>query len=207
LLDLCINAAQARATVGEMISAMEIVFKRFVAKDSILANVYRTEFEVENVNHSLKDVINLMRRVREFEINDGRRPRILVAKLGQDGHDRGAKIIATSFSDLGFDVDIGPLFATPDEVANQAVDSDCHAVGISTLGSNYKILIPQLIEKLKSKNRSDIIVIVGGVISPQDYEDLYKSGVRCIFGPGTGIPLAARKVMDEIEENLKQNDF
>ena len=169
----------------------------------MLSGVYRTEFEVKNYNHSLNDVVNLMKRVKEFEIKDGRRPRILVAKLGQDGHDRGAKVIATSFSDLGFDVDIGPLFATPDEVANQAVDSDCHVVGISTLGSNYKMLIPQLIEKLKSKNRPDIIVIVGGVISRQDYEKLYNLGVRCIFGPGTGIPFAAIKVMDEIEKNLR----
>lgn len=199
LLDLSVKASAARATVGEITSAMEVVWKRHVAKDNLVSGAYKTEFGVED------ELKNVMKRVKEFEEKDGRRPRILVAKLGQDGHDRGAKIIASSFSDLGFDVDIGPLFATPDEVANQAIDSDCHVVGISTLGAGHKTLVPQLIEKLEALNRSDIIVIAGGVIPPQDYEFLHKTGVKCVFGPGTRIPLAALKVLDEIEANLKKN--
>ena len=134
LLELSVNAAKARATVGEITSAMEVVWKRHVAKDNLVSGAYKTEFGADN---ELTTVVN---RVKEFETKDGRRPRILVAKLGQDGHDRGAKIIASSFSDLGFDVDIGPLFATPDEVANQAIDSDCHVVGVSTLGAGHKTL-------------------------------------------------------------------
>lgn len=147
LLDLSVKAARARATVGEITEAMEVHFKRHVAKDNLVSGAYKNEYSDES---ELKKVID---RVNEFEKKDGRRPRLLVAKLGQDGHDRGAKIIASSFSDLGFDVDIGPLFATPDEVANQAIDSDCHVVGVSTLGAGHKTLIPQLIEKLKALNR------------------------------------------------------
>lgn len=147
LLDLSVKAARARATVGEITDAMEVVFKRHVAKDNLVSGAYKNEYSDES---ELKKVMD---RVSAFEKKDGRRPRILVAKLGQDGHDRGAKIIASSFSDLGFDVDIGPLFATPDEVANQAIDSDCHVVGVSTLGAGHKTLIPQLIEKLKALNR------------------------------------------------------
>lgn len=147
LLDLSVKAARARATVGEITDALEVVFKRHVAKDNLVSGAYKNEYSDES---ELKKVMN---RVSAFEKKDGRRPRILVAKLGQDGHDRGAKIIASSFSDLGFDVDIGPLFATPDEVANQAIDSDCHVVGVSTLGAGHKTLIPQLIDKLKALNR------------------------------------------------------
>lgn len=196
LLDLSIKAAQARATVGEITNAMEVVYKRYVAKDNLVSGAYKAEFGEED------ELENVAKRVDEFEKVDGRRPRILVAKLGQDGHDRGAKIIASAFSDLGFDVDIGPLFATPDEVANQAIDADCHVVGVSTLGAGHKTLVPQLIEKLKELNRPDIIVIAGGVIPPQDYDMLYKVGVKSVFGPGTRIPLAAIKVIDDIEANL-----
>lgn len=147
LLDLSVRAARARATVGEITQALEVVFKRHVAKDNLVSGAYKSEYSDESELKKIAD------RVNHFEKKDGRRPRILVAKLGQDGHDRGAKIIASSFSDLGFDVDIGPLFATPDEVANQAIDSDCHVVGVSTLGAGHKTLIPQLIEKLKALNR------------------------------------------------------
>lgn len=198
LLEFAVTAAKARATVGEISSAMELVFKRYVAKDNLVSGAYMTEFGQE------EEISNVVKRVEAFEAKDGRRPRILVAKLGQDGHDRGAKIIASSFSDLGFDCDIGPLFATPDEVANQAIDSDCHVVGISTLGAGHKTLIPQLIQRLKELNRPDIVVICGGVIPPQDYDQLFKEGVKCVFGPGTRIPNAAITVLDAIEENLKK---
>lgn len=199
LLDLAVKAARARATVGEITQAMEVVFKRHVAKDSLVSGAYKNAYSDESELKKITD------RVAEFEKKDGRRPRLLVAKLGQDGHDRGAKVIASSFSDLGFDVDIGPLFATPDEVANQAIDSDCHVVGVSTLGAGHKTLIPQLIEKLKALNRPDIIVIAGGVIPPQDYDALYKTGVKCVFGPGTRIPVAAIDVLNAIEANLKKH--
>lgn len=197
LLELSVQAAKVRATVGEITDAMEVVWKRHVAKDSLISGAYKTEFGKD------EELDKIMKLIKEFEAKDGRRPRILVAKLGQDGHDRGAKIIASSFSDFGFDVDIGPLFATPDEVANQAVDSDCHVVGISTLGAGHKTLIPQLIQKLKEMNRPDIIVICGGVIPPQDYDALYKEGVKCVFGPGTRIPMAILKTLEEIDKNLK----
>lgn len=199
LLDLSVKAAKARATVGEITNAMEVVFKRYVAKDNLVSGAYKSEFGEED---ELKAVT---KRVNDFEVKDGRRPRILVAKLGQDGHDRGAKIIASAFSDLGFDVDIGPLFATPEEVANQAIDSDCHVVGVSTLGAGHKTLVPQLIERLKELNRPDITVIVGGVVPPQDYTMLYEHGVKSIFGPGTRIPIAAIQVIDDIEANLRKD--
>jgi len=196
LLDLGVKAARARCTVGEITDAMEKVFTRHVAKDRLVSGAYKVEFGED------KEIEAVMKRVNDFEKKDGRRPRILVAKLGQDGHDRGAKVIASSFSDLGFDVDIGPLFATPDEVANQAIDSDCHVVGVSTLGAGHKTLVPQLIEKLKKLGRPDIIVTVGGVVPPQDYDFLYSIGVKAIFGPGTRVPLAAINMIDKIEENL-----
>jgi len=196
LLDLSVRAARARCTIGEITDAMEIVFTRHVPKDRMVSGAYKVEFGQD------KEIETVMRRVQEFEKKDGRRPRILVAKVGQDGHDRGAKVIASAFSDLGFDVDIGPLFATPEEVANQAIDSDCHVVGVSTLGAGHKTLVPQLIEILKKLGRSDIIVTVGGVVPPQDYEFLYGVGVKAIFGPGTRVPMAAITVIDKIEENL-----
>jgi len=196
LLELAVRAARARATVGEITDAMEVVFKRHVANDSLVSGAYATEF---GEDQELKTVVE---RVEAFEIKDGRRPRLLVAKLGQDGHDRGAKIIASSFSDLGFDVDIGPLFATPEEVCLQALDADCHVIGVSTLGAGHKALVPQLIKLLKEHNRSDIIVIAGGVIPPQDYEFLFEAGAKAVFGPGTRIPSAALKVLDAIEANL-----
>ena len=134
--------------------------------------------------------------VKEFEEAEGRRPRILVAKMGQDGHDRGAKVIATAFADIGFDVDIGPLFQTPREVARHAAENDVHVVGVSSLAAGHKTLVPQLIDELKRVNRSDILVVVGGVIPPQDYEFLYQAGVAGIYGPGTVIPVAAQRIVE-----------
>ncbi len=136
--------------------------------------------------------------VAEFEKAEGRRPRILVAKMGQDGHDRGAKVIATAFADIGFDVDIGPLFQTPREVARHAVENDVHVVGVSSLAAGHKTLVPQLIEELRKLDRDDILVVVGGVIPPQDYEFLYQAGVAGIYGPGTVIPVAAQQILETL---------
>ena len=138
----------------------------------------------------------------EFAEKEGRRPRILIAKMGQDGHDRGAKVIATAFADLGFDVDIGPLFQTPEETARQAVENDVHIIGMSTLAGGHKTLLPQLVEALKSLGREDIMVVVGGVIPPQDYDFLYKHGASAIFGPGTIIPNAAEEIMKELNRRI-----
>jgi methylmalonyl-CoA mutase len=138
--------------------------------------------------------------VNEFEQAEGRRPRILVAKMGQDGHDRGAKVIATALADIGFDVDIGPLFQTPHEVARHAAENDVHVVGVSSLAAGHKTLVPQLIEELNRLNRSDILVVVGGVIPPQDYEFLYNAGVAGIYGPGTVIPVAAQRIVEILKE-------
>jgi methylmalonyl-CoA mutase len=140
----------------------------------------------------------------DFAVKDGRRPRILIAKMGQDGHDRGAKVIATGFADLGFDVDIGPLFQTPSEVAQQAADADVHAVAVSSLAAGHKTLVPELIAELVKVGMSDRVVIVGGVIPHQDYQFLYDAGVDCIFGPGTKIPVAAQEVVQAITKNLRR---
>lgn len=168
---------------------------RHVASDRMVSGAYKTEFgESDEINECMK-------KVEAFVEQEGRRPRILVAKMGQDGHDRGAKVIATGFADLGFDVDIGPLFQTPNEVAQQAVDADVHVVGISSQAAGHKTLIPELISQMKSMGRGDIVVVCGGVIPPQDYQFLYDSGVHCIFGPGTRIPVAAMDVLDAIQNN------
>lgn len=168
---------------------------RHVASDRMVSGAYKTEFgESDEINKCMK-------KVEAFVEHEGRRPRILVAKMGQDGHDRGAKVIATGFADLGFDVDIGPLFQTPNEVAQQAVDADVHVVGISSQAAGHKTLIPELISQMKSMGRGDIVVVCGGVIPPQDYQFLYDSGVHCIFGPGTRIPVAAMDVLDAIQNN------
>ncbi|XP_007901457.2 methylmalonyl-CoA mutase, mitochondrial isoform X1 [Callorhinchus milii] len=196
LLALAVEAAQERCTVGEITEAMKIVFGEHRASDRMVSGAYRQEFgESEELTAALN-------RVQQFFKNEGRHPRLLVAKMGQDGHDRGAKVIATGFADLGFDVDIGPLFQTPREVAQQAVDADVHCVGVSTLAAGHKTLVPELIKELCNLHRPDILVICGGVIPPQDYEMLYKAGVCSIFGPGTRIPLAAVQVVDNIEQNV-----
>ncbi|XP_056419921.1 methylmalonyl-CoA mutase, mitochondrial [Hyla sarda] len=198
LLGLAVEAARARCTVGEITDAMKKVFGEHKASDRMVSGAYRQEYgESEEIAFTLK-------RVQSFMEREGRRPRLLVAKMGQDGHDRGAKVIATGFADLGFDVDIGPLFQTPREVAQQAVDADVHTVGVSTLAAGHKTLVPELIKELKALGRPDILVMCGGVIPPQDYEFLYNAGVSNVFGPGTRIPKCAVQVIDDIERNLEK---
>ncbi|KAK3516618.1 hypothetical protein QTP70_022041 [Hemibagrus guttatus] len=199
LLQLAVEAASARCSVGEITDAMKAVFGEHKASTRMVSGAYRSEFGEH------EEITRTHSRVVQFKKHEGRNPRLLVAKMGQDGHDRGAKVIATGFADLGFDVDIGPLFQTPREVAQQAVDADVHCVGVSTLAAGHKTLVPELIKQLRSLNRPDILVICGGVIPPQDYEFLYESGVCCIFGPGTRIPQAAVEVIDSIEKNLEKN--
>ena len=196
LLALAIEAARARASLGEISYAMEKVFGRHKAVIRSISGVYSTEFGDDD------EVATVRKMADEFEQREGRRPRILVAKIGQDGHDRGAKVISTAFADLGFDVDIGPLFQTPDEVARQAVENDVHVVGISSLAAGHKTLLPQLVEELHKLGREDIMVVIGGVIPAQDYEFLRQHGAAAIFGPGTVIPIAAQKVIEELNHRL-----
>lgn len=198
ILDLAVDAARARCTVGEITDAMKKVFGEHKANDRMVSGAYRQEFGESN------EITFAVKRVHKFMEREGRRPRLLVAKMGQDGHDRGAKVIATGFADLGFDVDIGPLFQTPLEVAQQAVDADVHAVGVSTLAAGHKTLVPELIKQLQSLGRPDILVMCGGVIPPQDYEFLFEVGVSNVFGPGTRIPKAAVQVLDDIERCLEK---
>jgi methylmalonyl-CoA mutase len=197
LLELAIDAARARATVGEISDAMERAFGRHRAEIRAISGVYGGAYEGDNEFASIRG------EVESFAREEGRRPRLLVAKMGQDGHDRGAKIIATAFADLGFDVDIGALFQTPDEVAQDAVDADVHVVGVSSQAAGHKTLVPELMEALKKRKASDILVVVGGVIPPQDYPFLEKAGVAAIFGPGTNIPEAAKKVLALIRTRAK----
>lgn len=185
LLEAAIDAARKRATLGEISLAMEKVFGRYTANPLILTGIYAAMAKED------KKFSEARRLADEFAALEGRRPRILIAKLGQDGHDRGAKVIATAYADMGFDVDIGPLFQTPEEAARQAVENDVHVIGISSLAGAHKTLIPQTIEKLKELNRQDILVIAGGVIPSQDYDFLFQHGVAAIFGPGTKLPDAA----------------
>jgi len=192
LLALAIDAARARATVGEISAAMEKVFGRYRAEIRSISGVYGGAYEGDNEFAAIRG------EVESFAKEEGRRPRILVAKMGQDGHDRGAKVIATAFADLGFDVDIGPLFQTPDEVAKDAIEADVHVVGVSSQAAGHKTLVPQLVKALKQQNAGDILVVVGGVIPAQDYAYLEREGVAAIFGPGTNIPDAARKVLSLI---------
>jgi len=190
LLAACIEAAAARATVGEMSDAMETVFGRHKAESITISGVYAGAYEGD------EGFKNVQAEVESFATDNGRRPRILVAKMGQDGHDRGAKVIATAFADLGFDVDVGPLFQTPAEVAQDAVDNDVHIVGVSSQAAGHKTLVPELISELASRGADDVIVVCGGVIPPQDYEFLDKAGVAAIFGPGTNINEAALEVLN-----------
>jgi len=192
LLDLSVKAARIRATLGEISQAMEKVFGRHKATIRSISGVYSSEVSDDDNFKKAQGMAN------QFEELEGRRPRILVAKMGQDGHDRGAKVIATSFADLGFDVDIGPLFQTPEEVAKQATENDVHIVGVSSLAAGHKTLIPQLIGELRKLGREDIIVIAGGVIPPKDYQFLYDAGVSGVFGPGTIISVAAQKILEEL---------
>ncbi|XP_051955228.1 methylmalonyl-CoA mutase, mitochondrial [Xyrauchen texanus] len=199
LLELSVEAARARCSVGEITGAMKDVFGEHKASTRMVSGAYRSEFGEH------EEIVLAHNRVVQFKKHEGRNPRLLVAKMGQDGHDRGAKVIATGFADLGFDVDVGPLFQTPIEVAQQAVDADVHSVGVSTLAAGHKTLVPELIKELRNLNRPDILVICGGVIPPQDYDLLFESGVSCIFGPGTRIPQAAVEVIDKIEKSLEKN--
>lgn len=196
LLELAVEAARGRASLGEISDAMEKVFGRHKAVIRSISGVYGSEF-------GEKDEVTKVREMADtFEKKEGRRPRILVAKMGQDGHDRGAKVIATAFADLGFDVDIGALFQTPEEVARQAVENDVHVVGMSSLAAGHKTLLPQLVRALKDLDRQDIMVVIGGVIPAQDYQYLYDSGASAIFGPGTVVPIAAQKVLLELDQRL-----
>lgn len=192
VLALAIEATRARASLGEISDAIELVAGRHKAIIRSISGVYSSEFAEE-------ETINKVRAMADdFERTEGRRPRIMIAKMGQDGHDRGAKVISTAFADMGFDVDIGPLFQTAEETAQQAVDNDVHVVGMSSLAAGHKTLLPQLIEELKKLGREDIMVVIGGVIPAQDYEFLYENGAAAIFGPGTIIPVAAEKILKEL---------
>ena len=192
LLELAIEATRRRATVGEISDALEAVYGRFVAQAQTVSGVYGAAYENDASWRAIATDIE------DFVNQHGRRPRMLVAKMGQDGHDRGAKVVATAFADVGFDVDLSPMFATPEEVARQAVENDVHIVGASSLAAGHKTLVPQLIEALKALGAEDIIVIAGGVIPQQDYGFLEEKGVSLIFGPGTPIPEAARAVLDAV---------
>jgi methylmalonyl-CoA mutase len=196
LLDLSVKAARKMATVGEISYALEKVFTRHKAEIRAISGVYKKEAAM---NPSVDRVRKL---VEAFDKNDGRRPRILIAKLGQDGHDRGQKVIASAFADLGFDVDIGPLFATADEAARQAVENDVHVVGVSTMTAGHLTLVPELKAALDKEGRGDIMIVVGGVIPPSDYDALYEAGAKAVFGPGTNIPEAAAGLVEKLNEQL-----
>ncbi|HNU54403.1 MAG TPA: methylmalonyl-CoA mutase [Candidatus Syntrophosphaera sp.] len=192
LLELAVDAARARASLGEISSAMESVFGRHQASIKLINNVYSSEY-------AKMDEIEQVRALTDrFADREGRRPRILVAKMGQDGHDRGAKVVATAFADMGFDVDMGPLFQTPDETARQAVENDVHIVGMSSLAAGHKTLLPQLVEELAKLGREDILIVVGGVIPPQDYDFLLDKGATAIFGPGTKLPECATLLLEKL---------
>ena len=195
LLELSVNAARLRATLGEISAALEKVFGRYQAVNRTISGVYSAESQADPEFQKAVDMAN------RFAAEEGRRPRILVAKMGQDGHDRGAKVIATAFADMGFDVDVGPLFQTPKEVARMAVENDVHVLGVSTLGGAHKTLVPEVIAEMKKLGREDILVVVGGVIPPQDYDFLYSAGAAGVFGPGTVIPVCAQKIIQALLEN------
>ena len=192
LLELSVAATRARATVGEISLALEKVYGRHRAETRSVTGVYGGYYRDD------EEWMSLSRDIEAFEKASGRRPRILVVKLGQDGHDRGAKVIATAFADLGFDVDVGPLFQTPAEAARQAIENDVHAVGVSTQAAGHLTLVPELIEALRAQGAGDVIVTCGGVIPQQDYPALEEAGVAAVFGPGTSIPGAAKRVLELI---------
>jgi methylmalonyl-CoA mutase len=194
LLALAVEAARARATVGEISDALEIVYGRHRATTRSITGVFGSAYESDAGYSSIQQEVEM------FAQSEGRRPRMLVCKLGQDGHDRGAKVIATAFADIGFDVDIGPLFQTPEEAVREAIENDVHVIGISSQAAGHKTLVPQVIEGLKQQEAEDIIVVCGGVIPPQDYDEMKALGVAAIFGPGTNILVAARQVLGIIKE-------
>ncbi len=201
LLDLAVEAARAKATVGEISDALEVVYGRHRAEIRSVSGIYRSE-----TGTMAKSMMQIQNLVTVFERNDGRRPRILIAKIGQDGHDRGQKVIATAFADLGFDVDIGPLFSTPDEVARQAVENDVHIVGVSSLAAGHLTLVPELRAALEKEGRGDIMIVVGGVIPPSDYEALFQAGAKAVFGPGTNIAEAAIDLIAKLNAALGYAD-
>ncbi|MBI2745143.1 MAG: methylmalonyl-CoA mutase [Burkholderiales bacterium] len=197
LLDLSIQAIRLRATVGEVSDALEKVFGRHRADTQKVTGVYAAAYDSAEGWETLK------KEIADFATAQGRRPRVMISKLGQDGHDRGAKVVATAFADLGFDVDMGPLFQTPEECARQAIENDVHAVGVSTLAAGHKTLVPAIIAELKKQGADDIIVFVGGVIPRQDYDFLYEAGVKGIYGPGTPIPASAKDVLEQIKKAVQ----
>jgi methylmalonyl-CoA mutase len=199
LLELAVQAIRLRATVGEVSDALEKVFGRHRADTQKVTGVYAAAYDSAEGWEKLKTEID------QFAKDEGRRPRVMISKLGQDGHDRGAKVVATAFADLGFDVDMGPLFQTPEECARQAIENDVHAVGVSTLAAGHKTLVPAIIQELKKQGADDIIVFVGGVIPQQDYDFLYNAGVKGIYGPGTPIPASAKDVLEQIRKALAAN--
>ena len=192
LLELAVRAARLRATLGEISSALEKVFGRYQAVNRTISGVYSSESQ-DNPEFQQAQAL-----AEEFARTEGRRPRILMAKMGQDGHDRGAKVIATAFADLGFDVDVGPLFQTPREAARMAVENDVHVLGVSSLAGGHSTLVPEVIAELKKLGREDILVFVGGVIPPQDYAALFQAGVTDVFGPGSVIPVCAQKILNAL---------
>ena len=194
LLALAIEATRRRATVGEISFAMEREFGRFNAQAQTVSGVYGSAFQQDENWQAIS------RDIEAFVAKHGRRPRMLVCKMGQDGHDRGAKVVATAFADVGFDIDLSPMFSTPEEVARQAIENDVHVVGASSLAAGHKTLVPQLVEELRKQGAHEIVVIAGGVIPRQDYDFLYNAGVKCIFGPGTPIPICAREVLDAVNK-------
>ncbi len=207
LLDLTVQAVRARATVGEISDALEQAFGRHRADTHKVTGVYAAAYDADASQGDTMEYWNAIKAdIAQFAEQQGRRPRVMISKLGQDGHDRGAKVVATAFADLGFDVDIGPLFQTPEECARQAIENDVHAVGVSTLAAGHKTLVPAIIAELKKQGADDIIVFVGGVVPRQDYDFLYAAGVKGIYGPGTPIPVSARGVLTEIEKTLAEQD-
>jgi len=197
LLELSVKAARLRATVGEISDAMEKEFGRYQAQSKTISGVYGAGYEND------ADWQQIKTDIEAFEAKHGRRPRMLVCKMGQDGHDRGAKVVATAFADVGFDIDLSPMFSTPAEVAKQAIENDVHAIGVSSLAAGHKTLVPALIEELNAQGADDIVVIAGGVIPKQDYDFLYNAGVKGIFGPGTKIPVSARQALDAINAETR----
>jgi len=197
LLEKAVEAARQRATLGEISMAMEKSFGRYKATIRSISGVYSNEVEND------KDFQEARQLCAEFAELAGRQPRIMIAKMGQDGHDRGAKVISTAFADIGFDVDIGPLFQTPEEAAKQAIENDVHILGVSSLAGGHKTLVPQVIKALKDQGRGDILVVAGGVIPQQDYVELYDEGVVGVFGPGTKIAVAAQRILDILIEGYR----
>ena len=199
LLDLSIKAVRQRATVGEISDALESAWSRHRAINQTVSGVYSAAYGDGDEDKTMNEIRG---EIDSFAAANGRRPRLMIAKLGQDGHDRGAKVVATAFADLGFDVDVGPLFQTPAEAARQSVENDVHAIGVSTLAAGHKTLVPELVKALQALGANDIVVFVGGVIPAQDYAELFAAGAAAIFGPGTPIPESARAVLAAISARL-----